>query len=329
MSERVYDCRESEDDFGDSKTPRVPEYHREPSVVERMIAADRASPRRILILGDCMTDVYVHGRLLDPSSCQEGCPKFVENRWVKVLGGASNAARTLSHWRAEVKLMGSSGVVKTRYMAGDTRKCVWRTDDDRTNSDHSLARNEARRLLSARWPHAVLLSDYDKGFLEAKFIEEVVYLCGLTQIPCVADCKREPRVYFGCILKGNDEWWQRHPSACSKGSIVLTQGAYQPFVWVDGEPNRPDGVLLPIECRNHVGAGDAFAAHLALGLAHGLSLKDAAGVAHSAGRVYVQREHNTPPWPEEIAADAAGRGLSFACEPWEGGSGNEDAPRAG
>jgi sugar/nucleoside kinase (ribokinase family) len=54
---------------------------------------------------------------------------------------------------------------------------------------------------------------------------------------------------------------------------------------------------------NHVGAGDCFAAHLTLALAYGFSLKEAAGLAHSAGRVYVQSFHNHPPFPTDIAAD--------------------------
>lgn len=58
-----------------------------------------------------------------------------------------------------------------------------------------------------------------------------------------------------------------------------------------------------VNCVSHVGAGDCFAAHLVLALAHGFSLEDAAAIAHSAGRVYVQHEHNRPPMPEEIAED--------------------------
>ena len=54
---------------------------------------------------------------------------------------------------------------------------------------------------------------------------------------------------------------------------------------------------------SHVGAGDCFGAHIVLALAHGFSLREAAALAHSAGRVYVQFPHNRAPRPEEIAAD--------------------------
>ena len=31
--------------------------------IDRLIAADRQTPKRILVCGDCMTDVYVHGHM--------------------------------------------------------------------------------------------------------------------------------------------------------------------------------------------------------------------------------------------------------------------------
>ena len=61
--------------------------------------------------------------------------------------------------------------------------------------------------------------------------------------------------------------------------------------------------LPKVNCINHVGAGDCFGAHLVLALMYGFSLEDAATIAHSAGRVYVQHLHNRPPLPEEIEED--------------------------
>lgn len=110
----------------------------------------------------------------------------------------------------------------------------------------------------------------------------------------MADVKRGPEVYGGCLTKGNTEWYLKHGIAS-----VVTRGAEPPLV--SGSPISLN--LAPVSCVNHVGAGDCFAAHLVLGLTHGLSLTDAASVAHSAGRVYVKFRHNRPPFPKEIAAD--------------------------
>jgi sugar/nucleoside kinase (ribokinase family) len=144
----------------------------------------------------------------------------------------------------------------------------------------------------------VVLSDYNKGLLTPPFIGEIVEECKRRGVPCVADCNRYPGLYDGCITKSNHEWstlWRR----CDKG--VVTRGCFPPLVDSFMACNN----LPSVNCINHVGAGDCFAAHLALGLAYKFPLKEAATIAHSAGRVYVQHPHNRPPRPDEIVADMA------------------------
>ena len=271
------------------------------NLAERLIEADRASPKRILVIGDGMTDVYVQGRM---ERCQDGCPKFIEEGEVYVSGGAANAAHSISCWWSEATFYGQHpGPVKTRFVIDG--KYVFRHDDESDNGfDLDTIRKWALRALKQGQPHAVLLSDYDKGMLTPEFIGEVATLCRKQDIPCVADTKRPPEVYAGAILKGNMDWCKR----CGWCDVV-TRGASAPMVREHGGSFHTVGGNLPdVPCKNHVGAGDCFAAHLVLALAHGYSLRDAAAVAHSAGRVYVQSPHNRPPRPEEIAADLTRRG---------------------
>ena len=271
------------------------------NVVQKLIEADRVSPKLILVVGDGMTDIYIHGRLED--SCQEGCQKFVEKERVVVPGGAANAARSLKYWRTEVPAFyayGPKGPIKTRFM--DVSRCTFRHDNDYVDGNQSSIRQGVIDALRSSipfdallQPSAVLLSDYDKGMLTPEFIKEIVETCKRLGIPCVADVKRAPETYQGAILKGNVDWIERHRYSPD----VLTRGEKQPIVdgyWFVGLSN-------PVPCVNHVGSGDCFAAHLTLALAHGFSLRDAAAIAHSAGRVYVQFPHNRPPRPDEIAED--------------------------
>lgn len=264
------------------------------NLVERLIELDRKVPKRILVVGDVMTDVYVHGRL---EECQDGCQKFIEESRVQVPGGAANAARSLKNWLARryCSLQVTIGPpVKTRMMVGN--KCVFRYDDDRIGTDLNIARESVRHCFNDHWPEAVLISDYDKGLLTPEFLREVIGACQAQGIPCVADAKRSPELYRGAVIKGNAAWGHRF-NTCNH---VITNGMYPPQI--DGDSidyNTP----YTIKCINHVGAGDCFSAHLTLALAHGFSLKEAAAVAHSAGRVYVQYPHNRPPTPDEILAD--------------------------
>lgn len=262
------------------------------AMINKLIKLDSESPKHICVIGDVMQDVYVYGH---QEECQEGCSKFVRDCHVKVPGGAANAARSLAHWNVKRTLLPENpfGPVKTRFMVDD--KCVYRYDDDRYGFGLDLARTESLSKLSAEWFDAVLISDYDKGFLTPEFIHSIITLCNARNIVCVADVKRYPELYHGAIIKGNWEWSVKH----AQQEHVITCGIDPPFV--NGHSIKIS--LPPVPCVNHVGAGDCFAGHLTLALAYGISLKDSAAIAHSAGRVYVQHRHNYPPTPELIRED--------------------------
>lgn len=273
-----------------------------------MIEEDQKKPRRIMVIGDGMTDVYVCGEL---TTCQDDCPKFMEKTRVRVPGGSLNAARSLNNWLARRMCVypAGRGPVKTRYMVRN--ECVFRHDDDRVDIDLDDLRRDIRETFDAFNPEGVLISDYDKGLMTPQFLREVISRCSERQVPCVADMKRHPSLYRGAILKCNEEYQHRYNRELSDSvwestqpdSLVVTSGPLTPAVWEKGEIKKGFKFLPPVQCVNHVGAGDCFAAHLTLALVCGLSLKDAAVVAHSAGRVYVQHVHNRPPTREEIVAD--------------------------
>lgn len=288
------------------------------NLVEELLDRVGKQRRRIVVIGDAMADRWVHGCVV--GTCQEGCFKFVQDSVVEVPGGAANAERCLRGWSdlfhgITTSLHGCSygdRSIKYRYVDADGR-VVFRVDDDRAPLGTSY--EWARKLALETVAHAagVLLSDYDKGFLTPKLIRDVVDLCRERGIPCVADCKRAPESYAGCVLKCNEEYQHRHNDELSRlvydvapseaAPLVVTAGALNPLVWDLGVVQKGFPLLPLVQCVNHVGAGDCFAAHLALALAYGFSLKEAAVLAHSAGRVYVQFPHNRPPTPQKIAAD--------------------------
>lgn len=266
--------------------------------IDRLIEMDRASPKSILVLGDAIEDVWVHGTLHE---CQDGCPKFVEHHRVSVPGGAANAARQLTEWCSRAYLNAGTytpvSSVKTRYVVDG--RIVFRED-----AEHPVHCPQIYLaiLRAVRNYHAVLISDYDKGTLSRDFIRQVISEC---KVLVVSDAKREPEIYAGSILKCNNNYCNRHQAALLRWPypVICTSGDYTPDVYLPSRESRDIPHRPKVTCVNHVGAGDCFAAHLVLALAHGLLMEDAAEVAHSAGRVYVQREHGLPPLPQEIKDD--------------------------
>lgn len=277
------------------------------NIVQKLIHAVLENRKRIVIIGDALTDVWVHGRV---EPCQDGCEKFVQERYIEKPGGAWNAQRSLTNWPIDVDLFsfeGNDNGVKMRFIDGDGR-IVFRYDSD------VIADVELRKrywmtyklmLEMVGCASAVLISDYDKGFLTPDYISTVIAACAERGVPCVADAKRAPDVYAGTIIKGNEEYWKKYDHV-GRGSVagsVKTRGYICPVVQL-GSNRQAVGVYEPfVDEVNHVGAGDCFAAHLTLALAYELTLTEAAAVAHSAGRVYVQHPHNRPPTPGEIVLD--------------------------
>lgn len=266
-----------------------------PDMVADLLRMIHNSPKLIIVVGDAMMDVWLHGQR---TASNDGCPKLVVEKRESRLGGAANAVRSLMHWGGRVELFcrAASYTTKTRLVEDGT--IVMRVDDD---SVEPLDYYHRLLLLeTVPFARAVLLSDYDKGVLDADLVGWITALCARHAIPCVADCKRAPVFYKGCILKGNQEWCSEHATNWFSTVDVVTMGASRPCVFGENVGDH----LPDVECVNHVGAGDCFAAHLALALAYGFTLKDAAALAHSAGRVYVQKPYNEPPHPEDIARDA-------------------------
>jgi bifunctional ADP-heptose synthase (sugar kinase/adenylyltransferase) len=261
------------------------------NLAEQLFEEASARRRLIVVIGDVVNDVWVHGHT---SPSQDGCAKFAQESTCETLGGAGNAMLSISNWPVHAELCGhwpNRRGTKTRFV--EDGRILFRHDHDVfAREEHDQARRAA--LEWAGQAHGVLLSDYDKGFLTVELISQVTELCWRRGVPCVADVKRDRGTYTGCITKANEDWYLKHGIAS-----VVTRGADCPAV--HGSPNCVK--LPPVPCVNHVGAGDCFAAHLALGLACGLSIKGAAAVAHSAGRVYVQHQHTCRPTPQDVAAD--------------------------
>ena len=253
----------------------------------------RNDSKLIIVVGDAMTDIWMHGHF---EPCQDMCNKFVVEERYETPGGAANAVDCAKTWSTRVELYSALDSLtwtrKTR-LVDPSGRIVSRIDED----NYGSLSNWSRRSLLESIPYAgaCLLSDYDKGTLAPDLIRTIIEMCARNITPCIVDAKRPPPLYTGALLKCNATYSHRWSGA----GDVVTDGSRPPIVG----GKRIDIDLPPVECINHVGAGDCFAIHLALGLANGLSLEEAATLAHSAGRVYVQRSRRYPVTPEEISRD--------------------------
>ena len=271
------------------------------SLVTRLTDSIKMKRKRIVVIGDAMIDRWVDGYT---GPCQDDCAKFVVQSYMETPGGAMNAERSLSNWCGVDTITYGQGKgrrpVKSRYIENGMIR--FRVDDE--TMDRALLVEREAGLEMVKHAGAVLISDYNKAFLTPDYIAKIIALCNMHGIPCVCDCIREPSIYRGAILKGNQNYLNKYSSRIQfTDNVIITYGARNPIAWDGGATNGLGRDLQPVKCINHVGAGDCFAAHMTLALAYGFSLTEAATIAHSAGRVYVQYPLNRPPEPDEIDSD--------------------------
>jgi len=252
---------------------------------------EQGKKARVAVIGDAMTDVYVVGSLA-PS--QDGCQKFVVQDRVNCAGGAANAALAIG-W-ANVRLFSNRlRPVKTRWLVDG--KIVFRQDEHDTSASERV--DILLQEMEAYRPDVVLLSDYNKGLLSDAQVQDICHQFDKV----VVDASRSPSTYKGSLLKCNEIYAQKFAEELVYGNhdmskVVVTRGHLPPNLYKDSwHEFKP---LPQVTCVNHVGAGDCFAAYLAVSIAVGLELRDAVAVAHCAGAVYVQHPYNRPPEISEI-----------------------------
>lgn len=193
---------------------------------------------KILVIGDVMLDVYIRGtvRRISPEST---CPVLEDCETPRMsLGGAANVARQLSASAFSVYLCGGIGTdaegariqalmaeadirsrlvagpdirttVKTRYLTADNRQLL-RVDRDCSYAPSRPDYAEALQELEDGNYGAVVLSDYNKGFLCEDLCQTVIALCRQRGIPVVVDIKTSCDKYRGAtVVKGNRREMER------------------------------------------------------------------------------------------------------------------------
>ena len=194
---------------------------------------------KILLIGDSCTDEYVYGTCerLNPEA---PVPILRFNRKETTKGMAWNVRENLMSFGIEVFILtNKESITKTRYIDEKSNQHILRVDDEGVCDpiDYELPEDEY---------DALVISDYDKGFLTEKKIQELVdWFDG----PVFIDSKKTKLPKKDCYLKINEI-----ESRLLKGykNLIVTKGAggadYNKVIY-PGEKTKIVDV---------VGAGDTF-----------------------------------------------------------------------
>lgn len=298
------------------------------------VAADRVSPEfpiPVMLSETSTSDVCL------PGGAANVCRQFGKfDIDVKFLGFIDRAAKVdydKYNINCEYCVSLENGRMiprKKRFYHGQFPLCRW----DVETFNYGLEKEELRKYQEELYEKflqldadVVILSDYDKGV----FTGGPFWAAQLEGKITIVDPKKGPvEKWRGCTvfkpnakeakeLSGADNWktqcdfFQRRIGCMS---VVITQGG-------DGVVGKVGGRYFDfhpdrkISADSVIGAGDCFAAFLAMTLAHGMDIVEGVKVAFEAGSLYVQRKHNEPVTSQELIMYIDSRAAKFSTPPQE------------
>ena len=195
---------------------------------------------KVLLIGDSCTDVYVYGTCerLNPEA---PVPILRFNRKEITKGMAWNVRENLMSFGMEVYIAtNEETITKTRYIDEKYNQQMLRVDDEPSVKpmDYQLSDGEY---------DALVISDYNKGFLTTEKISEIV---DSFDGPVFIDTKKNYLPKLNAYVKINEHEYNNFKSSID--NLIVTRG---------GKGCEYKGKLYPAEKVNVfdvVGAGDTF-----------------------------------------------------------------------
>ncbi len=306
----------------------------------RSVLKEKDCPR-IVVVGDSLLDVYFFGK-----SCEGETPRFSCETRVDVPGGAGNVAsniRTLGGYPLLFSRVGTDEAsvrymrklkerrISTQYIQACTdggvsvkiRYCeeipVFHADcdfiNDSTERDTRRIIQDIQRISSQC--HAVIISDYAKGFCNGALYRKLNSYCRRKTIPLFVDSKSRYPPVFAYVYKPNR--WEfekrlgyriRHKKELVAEAeifqnkyqiqnIIVTMDKQGSF-WIDPERivrwYQPYTNAVVDSC----GAGDTFLSTLAVATGKGIPMEKAVPLANKAAGIVCQHRGTYPVKAHEV-----------------------------
>lgn len=240
--------------------------------------------KKILVVGDSCTDIYCYGKV-ERISPEAPVPIVKIERTEHKNGMASNVAENLRTLGNTVDLAtNKKKPQKIRYVDSRSNYHMIRVDMD-DHIDEKLS--DSYHFANLKNYNAVVVSDYNKGFLTSAARDSLTKKCLEFNVPLFVDSKlQDLRIYEGAILKINESEWNncKYFPDQSKTQIVITLG--KSGAMLNDRVIKGREVAVFDVC----GAGDSFLAGLVhFYLQNGKNLERAIERANIVGSIAVSK----------------------------------------
>ena len=197
---------------------------------------------KVLLIGDSCTDEYVYGTCerLNPEA---PVPILKFNRKETKKGMAWNVRENLMSFGMEVCIVtNEETIIKTRYIDEKHNQQILRVDSD------PILNSMQGELPEGKYD-ALVISDYNKGFLTTEKISDLV---NSFHGPVFIDTKKKHIPTLNAYIKINEHEWSNFKGSLLFNKLIITKG---------GKGALYKDELYPAEKVNVfdvVGAGDTF-----------------------------------------------------------------------
>jgi len=239
---------------------------------------------KILVFGESCKDVFHYGY------CHRLCPDapvpvFKLANTVETWGMAKNVEKNLKSLGSKVDLITNENnkiITKTRYMDNRTNHMFLRVDEN-DNSYGQLSVKQLQEIEFLKYD-AVIVSDYNKGFLSDKALNLISQMHHTTFI----DTKRQLSNWANdyTFIKLNHSEYENNRDNITptlREKIILTKGQY-------GSEYQNNIYSVPtVEVRDTSGAGDTFVSGLCYEYVRTKDIVDAIKFANQCATKVVQK----------------------------------------
>lgn len=214
--------------------------------------------KKVLIIGDGCKDVFRYGKC-ERLSPEAPVPVFKPIKANENGGMAVNVYNNLLALGVACDIITNSGITKTRYVDEVSNQMLIRIDE---HDQIFLSPRMDDKIMNLDYNayQAIVISDYNKGFLSEKHIQHISQKHPLTFL----DTKKQLGSWcknIQCIKINESEYLRNHKwlDANYHGVLIVTMGS-------EGAVLHPTSEHFPIENEHEVrdlsGAGDTFLAGL-------------------------------------------------------------------
>jgi bifunctional ADP-heptose synthase (sugar kinase/adenylyltransferase) len=242
-------------------------------------------PLKILLIGDDCVDVYNYG-VVERISPEAPVPIFKSLHTTEKKGMASNVKENLEAVGCEVVAYLGKPSTKTRLVDIRSNQHITRIDNDAISSPC-----ECSALINHSDVDAVVISDYNKGFITYDLIEGVNQ--AFNDIPIFVDTKKTDLARMNTAFVKINELEASNMKS-TNGNIIVTMGVRGARYNTDYYPTHKVDVV------DVCGAGDTFLAALAYKMTITKNIKQSIEFANKAACVTVQHMGTYAPALEEI-----------------------------